>query len=52
MLLGNSGEVVNRVGSASVIVVVVGLMFYVVRCHAKSKGAKLSYDLDYVVSFW
>ena len=31
---------------------VVGWMFSGVGCHATSKGAELSYDLDYVILFW
>ena len=31
---------------------VVGWMFGDVRCHAMSKGAELSCELDYVILFW
>ena len=33
-------------------VVVVGWMFGGVGCHATSKGAELSCELDYTISFW
>ena len=32
--------------------VVVGWMFSGVGCHATSKGAELSCELDYTISFW
>ena len=33
-------------------IVVVGWMFGGVGCHATSKGAELSCELDYAISFW
>ena len=33
-------------------IVIVGCMFVSVGCHVTSKGAELSCDLDYAISFW
>ena len=37
---------------SGVLVVVVGCVFGGVGCHAMIKGAELSCELDYVISFW
>ena len=54
------GDAVTAVTSAALagltylgpLAVVVGWMFGSIGCHAKSKGAELSCELDYIISFW
>ena len=52
VLGSNEGTAQADLTCLEVQVVVVGWMFGGVGCHATSKGAELSCELDYTISFW